>query len=103
MKIFELGGARVGLSDRLDGNMRVIDDATGSGEDNRRQFLFGMGLGVDSTYFVKLDYCTDDFCQFETADGDNLLSLGGRARRCDGLLTRESGAGLFLPLADCRA
>jgi len=99
MKVFAVDGVRVGLSDKGDGNMKVSGGDASLAEVNRRRFL--RGVGVESAYFVRVDYDTEDFCQFGVAGKENGLELGDEAKRCDGLLTRERGVGLFLPLGDC--
>lgn len=97
-----MDGIRVGLSDKTDGNMKVIDpDDMVQTELSRQRFLGAMGLNNKSTYFVRVSFDTDDFCQFMEADEENGLWLGGKVKRCDGLLTTRKGVGLFLPLADC--
>ena len=102
MKTFRIGGVRVGVSDKADGNMKVFDDA-GEAEvvKNRKRFLSEMELDMKSSYFVKVAYETDDFCRFMRASEENGLWLDRKAERCDGLLTNNQGVGLFLPLADC--
>jgi len=102
MKMFELSGVRVGLSDRADGNMKVLSDADETKVmKNRGKFLSKMELSEESTYFVRVGYDTDNFCRFMWAGKENSLRLDRKAERCDGLLACERGVGLFLPLADC--
>jgi len=102
MKTFRIGEMRVGLSDKADGNMKVFDDGDEAevGK-NRQRFLSEMGIDIGSTYFVKVDYDTNDFCRFMRASEKNGLWLNREAERCDGLLTNDQSVGLFLPLADC--
>jgi len=102
MKTFRIGGARVGCSDKADGNMKVFGGRDKvEVERNRRKFLSEMNLGVESTYFVRVDYGGEGFCKFARAGDGNGLRLDRDAAGCDGLLTSERGEGLFLPLADC--
>lgn len=102
MKKIKMGGVEIGLSDKSDGNMKVLlDEASDGVVENRRKFLEGLGLVIDTVDFVKVDYETEDFCQFAEADETNGLRFDRQARRCDGLVVRERGRGLFLPLADC--
>ena len=103
MIITELDGrVRVALSDKTDGNMRAMTGGALAGvEKNRRLFLERAGIGYGSSYLVRVSYDTEDYCQFMTASENNSLPLGEDAARCDGLLTREPGRAIFLPLADC--
>ena len=103
MKIYKLGDrVRVALSDKSNGNMRAVKSEDRDGvEENRKNLLAQMGLEFDSVYLVRVSYDTDNYCQFITADKRNAIQLGENAKRCDGLLTRETGKGIFLPLADC--
>jgi copper oxidase (laccase) domain-containing protein len=103
MNIYKLNDrVRVALSDKSDGNMRAVrrEEYTRV-EENRKTLLAKMDLGFSSAYLVRVSYDTDNYCQFLTAGKRNALQLDENACRCDGLLTREQGKGILLPLADC--
>jgi copper oxidase (laccase) domain-containing protein len=111
MKIFDLAGrVKIGLSDKSDGNMKVFnysDEELEPVGENRQKLMNGMGIKMDSVSFVRVGYVdVEDFCIFaETKVGDErgvkLDLCAGQVPRVDGLLTKEVGNALFLPLADC--
>lgn len=97
------GGVEIGLSDKSDGIMKVLDERRADEvRGNRERFLSEMGLGMDEVGFVHVNYVgVEDFCEFARMSERSRLSLDREAVRCDGLMTEERSVGLFLPLADC--
>ena len=101
MKKFELDdGVEIYLTDRADGNMRVVAE-TEEVRENIENVLARAEMDRDDVSLVRVTYDRDDYCEFYEVDEGNLLRLGAGARVCDGLVTRDTGVGLFLPLADC--
>jgi copper oxidase (laccase) domain-containing protein len=82
--------------------MKIFDEGGASeGWGNRRRMLERVGLTVERAALVRVSYEGSDYCQYAEAGEGEELRLDKRARRSDGLWTREQGRGLFLPVADC--
>ncbi len=70
---------------------------------NRRIFLSGLGIELDQTTRVKTVYEGDDYCRYHEVT----LAEGGNGMQddevivADGLVTREPGHALILPVAEC--
>jgi Uncharacterized conserved protein len=102
MKLFNLGKCvRIALSDRNDGSMKVLLEADDKAPERRANFLEKLNLTPESTAFVKVLYDRDDYCKFDEVSEAFSLPLSGDVTTCDGLVTADSGIGIFLPLADC--
>ena len=112
MKLFTLDDIlKIGLSEKADGNMKIYRETEADEVvENRARFLGLMGLTLEMTRFVRVQYDgVSDFCQFAHVTGNHALDQEDEAiPRADGLLFAEYEAdlgappvGLFLPLADC--
>lgn len=72
-------------------------------DENRQQFLGGLGITLEQTSLVQMSYDREDFTRYKTIDssfkGDGIVR--GSSFTADALATQVSGLALFLPLADC--
>ncbi|HET8690430.1 MAG TPA: laccase domain-containing protein [Candidatus Saccharimonadales bacterium] len=95
----------VGLSSASDGDMKHA--AYNDSDDvmaNRRNFLRHLGIGMDQTSLIRIDYNSEDYCRYRLAGAaDNGVSMESAHNTvpADALATRQPGQALFLPIADC--
>lgn len=87
-----------------DGSMKPIDASDALACRQRRTtFLQTHNIEPERTTNVRLEYCGEDYCRYQTIDASN--GGDGITREStfvvDGLVTTEPGQALFLPLADC--
>lgn len=95
----------VGLSAAADGDMK---HAAHNDHDlimaNRQSFLAKLGINLDQTNLIRIDYNSTDFCRYRLADpADNGVSMESshNTAPADALATNQTGQALFLPIADC--
>lgn len=97
-----ISGAKYVLSSIDDGSMKRTDSHTETVDQNRRRFLTRHNTAPEECVLVQLDYDSDDFCRYNIVDqssaGKGMVRPGQIA---DGLATKVTNLGLFLPLADC--
>lgn len=71
---------------------------------SRQKFLKKLGINIDQTNLVMIDYNSDNFCRYRVADvADDGVSLRPdyQTRPADAIATDQCGQALFLPIADC--
>lgn len=91
-------------STTADGSMKPLVEADKPAVLATRQtFLKQHDLSADDTVLVNLIYQGDDYCRYETVGaeqkGDGIVREAPFIM--DGLVTKERGVALLLPLADC--
>ena len=92
----------IAISEVTDGSMKGAAEEYKIIE-NRKKFLANNGFDSSNACLVKLTYDSDNFCRYNQVEarhyGEGIHKEVSRIS--DGLLTRETGVPLFLPLADC--
>ena len=92
------------LSSVADGSLRSsltpepeIYDATTS------VFLAKHDIAPEETTLLRLSYDTEDFCKYHEVLPEEVGAgfVSAQQRVADGIVTRQPGAALFLPIADC--
>jgi len=96
----------IGLSTVANGNMyNRYDHQDQDVIKNREKFLKSLGIGLDRTSRVAVNFDGDNFCRyFEVSDQD--AGAGMRSddiKFADALITTKIGHALMLPVADCIA
>lgn len=104
------GRVEVGISETSDGNMRFFRES-GEGENEiiKNQRKLGSSFTSSESRLVRVRTIYDerkDFTDYREITGENLASYSIENPEeeilvSDGLVTRDSKIGLFLPLADC--
>ncbi|MDR3072642.1 MAG: laccase domain-containing protein [Clostridiales Family XIII bacterium] len=98
---------KIFLTDKADGNMKnpKLDRwVTPSINENRLTLFSAAGLTEEDIALIKVDYSRDDFAVYRWIEekSDALVDIQVQNLvPSDGLATRCSGVGIFLPLADC--
>ena len=96
---------KVAISTVADGNMAVHPDLSNKTEvvQNRAAFLATQNITTKNTSRVKIVYQGDDYCRYHEVDSHQKGGgmFGSDIVTADGLITRQPGHALFLPLADC--
>lgn len=99
------GDLVVGLSAAGDGDMK---HAAHNDHDqimaNRQKFLAELGIALNQTNLIRIDYQSTDFCRYRQADqADNGVSMESshNTRPADAMATNRRDQALFLPIADC--
>lgn len=66
-------------------------------------FLTKHNIPPEDTTLLRLSYDTDDFCKYHEVLPEEVGAGFASAQRsiADGIVTRQPGAALFLPIADC--
>ena len=74
---------------------------------NRDIWLKSQDISIDDTVRIKITYDEpeNDYCRYrEVTTGDKGVGMfDGNTKPADGLVTKEKGVALFLPIADCVA
>ncbi len=97
----------VGLSSIDDGNMKKENmpfEIAKDVDSNRQKFLSQLGIGLDQTVLVRINYDRDDFTRYSVVSSADMGSgiLPDKSIDInDALMTSEPNIALFLPLADC--
>ncbi len=106
-QIILAGNVQIGLSERIDGDMRTIGKSDSKMQevvDNRTKFLGAQGLKLGNSALVYVSYERKTFTDFGWLDeswaGRGMVA-GKRSETYDAVATQSRDLGLFLPLADC--
>lgn len=95
----------IGVSSVDDGNMKhSYDSQPLEVRQNRQRFLAKLGISLEQTSLVRLDYRSNDFCRYRLAGpAEQGVSMehDHDTVPVDGLATDQIDHGLFLPVADC--
>lgn len=95
------------ISDRTDGNMKNPQLAHWANDEileSRRKFFMKSSISVSKCALIRADYGNTDFAKyiFLSELDDYALSLpNDKIPATDGLATKRTHLGIFLPLADC--
>ena len=96
---------KLAISTAADGNMAVRQDLSNQSEvtQNRSVFLNSHGIDPADATRVKIVYQGDNYCRYHEINRTNKGGgmFGSDVVTADGLVTRQVGQALFLPLADC--
>lgn len=70
---------------------------------NRERFLKNLGITMDDTTRLKVDFNTDNFCRYiELSENDKGKGMrDNELAEADAIVTTQSGHALMLPVADC--
>lgn len=95
----------VGLSSATDGDMKhAVHNDHETVTANRQKFLSRLGISLDQTSLIRIDYNSEDFCRYRSVDpADDGVSMqpGHNTNPADALVTDRLDQALFLPIADC--
>lgn len=95
----------VAISHVADGTMAMYQDLTNKQAvlQNRSTFLQSQNIDPQKTTRVKIVYKGQDYCRYHEVGLDQAGAgmSDSKVITADGLVTRQAGQALFLPLADC--
>lgn len=97
----------IGLSSIDDGNMKKANMPVEVAKDvdsNRQKFLSRLGISLDQTILVRINYDRDDYTRYtlvSSTDAGSGILPDKPIEINDALMTTEPNVALFLPLADC--
>jgi copper oxidase (laccase) domain-containing protein len=101
MRLARLYDGRVGviLTDKTDGNMRGFSQESSV---NQKRTLKQLGVTPKQTARVFVGYDRADFTRYFLAErASDFAMFDENGVVSDGILTRQKGLAIFLPLADC--
>lgn len=96
----------IGLSSVVDGSMYSRNNpADPKVINNRERFLSSIGINIDQTTRVAVNFDGDNFCRYlEVSDKEKGAGMrSDDIQYADALITQDTGHALMLPVADCIA